>query len=513
MSETSDRTSAPSKDEDVDIEAARQPTTAAAAIAPEKKVEAGDEKDADLVTWDGPGDAGNPQNFSTPYKVFITLIWVYGNLVTTIASSIWSSGAGAIALEFHKSTIVVTLGVSLFLLGYAVGPPIWGPVSERFGRKWPMTAGMLLFTIFCIPAAVGKNMATLLIARFFQGTFGSAPLSLAGGGIVDIWSASHRGVAIAACIGTIFGAPILAPIMGNFIAASYLGWRWTQWLSCIMGGSCVVLVVLGLPETLAPRLLQARAAALRRSGANPHARTAFDGRKQVGVLDVMRIYLMRPFALLGTEPILVLITIYQSFIYGILYLVFVAYPIAFREVRHWALGVSALPFLGLMVGVILGAVCVIWHTKTKFMATITANGGKVIPEQRLPMMIAGGCILPVGLFIFAWTSHPQTHWAGMVVGSIPVGMGMYMVFVQCFNYLVDVYAPIANSAIGGNTLIRSFFGAGFPLFAPYMYHNLGVDWASSTLGFISIAMIPIPILFYKFGHRIRSWSKNGVSTA
>lgn len=86
-----------------------------------------------------------------------------------------------------------------------------------------------------------------------------------------------------------------------------------------------------------------------------------------------------------------------------------------------------------------------------------------------------------------------------------------MVFVQSFNYLIDVYAPIANSAISGNTFVRSFFGAGFPLFAPYLYHNLGFAWATSLLGFISIVLVPIPLLLYRFGPRIRSWSKNTVS--
>ncbi|KAI8628007.1 MFS general substrate transporter [Xylariaceae sp. FL1651] len=490
-----------------DVEAVEPP---AAAIL-EKKV-GEEDKDANLVTWDGPDDPENPQNYSVPRKVFITSIWVYGNLCSAMASSIWSSGAGDIATLYHQPTIIVTLGISFFLLGFSVGPPLWGPTSERFGRKWPMAVGMLLFTVFTIAVAVGKNIQTLLVVRFFQGAFGSAPLSLAAGGIVDIWSPAHRGVAIAACIGTIFGSPVLAPIMGNFVAASYLGWRWVHWLSAIMGGSCVVLVLFGLPETLASKILQARAAKLRKSGANPEARTVYDGKGHMGVKDVVRIYFMRPFALLATEPVLVLITIYQSFIYGILYLVFESYPIAFREVRHWALGVSALPYLGLLVGVFLGAAGVIWHTKTKFAATIRANGGKVIPEQRLPIMIVGGCIVPIGLFIFAWTSQPSTPWAGMVIGSIPTGAGMYMVFVQCFNYLIDVYAPIANSALGGNMFVRSFFAAGFPLFGPYLYHNLGVAWATSTLAFISIALIPIPILFYRYGRRIRSWSKNSVST-
>ncbi|KAI0535484.1 major facilitator superfamily domain-containing protein [Xylaria digitata] len=489
-----------------DVEAvAESPTTGET----EKKKE---EEDVNLVTWNGPDDPENPQNYSRPRKFFITGIWIYGNLCATLASSIWSSGATQVKAQFHQSTIVVTLGISFFLLGFSVGPPLWGPTSERFGRKWPMTIGMLLFTIFTIPIAVGKNIETLLVSRFFQGAFGSAPLSLAAGGVVDIWSPAQRGIAIAACIGTIFGSPVLAPIIGNFVAASYLGWRWLHWLSAIMGGSAVLLVLLCLPETLASKILQARAAKLRKTGEKPEARTIFDNKKHMGMIDVARIYFMRPFALLATEPILVLITIYQSFIYGILYLVFVSYPIEYVEIRHWSLGISALPFLGLSVGVLLGAAGVIWHTKTKFAATIRENGGKVIPEQRLPTMIVGGCIVPAGLFIFAWTSAPSIPWPGQVIGSIPTGAGMYMIFVQCFNYLVDVYAPIANSALGGNMLIRSSFAAAFPLFGPYLYHNLGVAWATSTLAFISIALIPIPIIFYIYGGRIRSWSKNSVST-
>lgn len=81
------------------------------------------DEDTGLVTWDGLNDPDNPQNYTSSRKVFITFIWVYSNLATTVASSIWSSGTGAIEAEFHESTIVVTLGVSLFLL---VGAhPVW----------------------------------------------------------------------------------------------------------------------------------------------------------------------------------------------------------------------------------------------------------------------------------------------------------------------------------------------------------------------------------------------------
>lgn len=72
--------------------------------------------DPNLVTWTGPDDPANPHNWSVGRKLAITGIWVYGNVVTTIASSIFSSGAGGIAREFDVSSTVTILGVSLFLL-------------------------------------------------------------------------------------------------------------------------------------------------------------------------------------------------------------------------------------------------------------------------------------------------------------------------------------------------------------------------------------------------------------
>ncbi|KAK5989614.1 MFS-type transporter oryN [Cladobotryum mycophilum] len=459
-------------------------------------------------TWDGPNDMANPKNWSFWRKVFITWIWIYGNLVASISSSIFSSGAQAISKEFAASPHVVTLGVSLFVAGYSVGPPFWSPLSEHSGRRWPMLIGMTLFTLFCIPVAVGKNLQTILVGRFLCGVTGVAPIALFGGGLVDIWSPEQRAIAMATCIGMVLGGPLIAPVMGNFITASHLGWRWTSWLSCIMGGTCVLLVFFGLPETYEPVLLK------RREPSDSSSRRATPN---IGDLKKFaQVYLFRPFVLLGTEPILILVTIYQAFVYGILYLVFSSYPIIFREERHWKLGISSLPFLGMMVGVLCGAAAIVARTRMAQIASRKEGNSTssptdlVIPERRLPLMMVGSVILPIGLFIFAWTSAPHIPWPGMVIASLPVGIGLIMVFVQCMNYILDVYSHVANSALGANTIIRSFFAAGFPLFATYMYNGLGIAWASSVLGFISLGMIPIPLLFYRYGPRIRLMSKNSI---
>ena len=75
------------------------------------------------------------------------------------------------------------------------------------------------------------------------------------------------------------------------------------------------------------------------------------------------------------------------------------------------------------------------------------------------------------------------------------------------SYIIDVYSAESNSALAANTLVRSTAGAGFPLFATAMYHTLGVPWATSLLGFLTLAFIPVPFVFFVYGERIRKLSK------
>ena len=261
-----------------------------------------------------------------------------------------------------------------------------------------------------------------------------------------------------------------------------------------------------VPETYAPVILQKRAARLRRETRNWAYHSALDESRPTAS-EIFRKYLARPAMMLFLEPILLLITIYLALIYGILYLFFEAYPVSFSEVRGWTnQGIAGLPFIGILIGVVCGIGLIIWQTKTRF-ARKLAKHSRVVPEERLiPMMIAS-VSLPAGLFWFGWTSNPHIHWAPQVIAGIPIGMGILVIFMQGLNYIIDVYMMFANSAIAANTLVRSLVGGAFPLFATQMYHNLGVNWASSLLGFLTIAMIPIPIFFYFYGARIRAMSK------
>lgn len=259
------------------------------------------------------------------------------------------------------------------------------------------------------------------------------------------------------------------------------------------------------PETYHPVLLQRRAAKLRQERNDATYYSLLD-RSAPTFRDVLTKYLLRPFQMLALEPILVCFTIYISLIYGILYLFFIAYPISFSQHRHWqSAGVAALPFLGVMVGIVLGAIFITITTKTYYARKL--HGGTVRPEDRLPPMMPMAVLFPAGLFWFGWTSNPSVPWPAQVVAGIPIGAGILVIWLQGLNYLIDVYLMFANSALSANTLIRSTVGGAFPLFATYMYDTLGVAWATSLLGFLSIAMIPIPFVFYFYGPKIRALSR------
>lgn len=163
-------------------------------------------------------------------------------------------------------------------------------------------------------------------------------------------------------------------------------------------------------------------------------------------------------------------------------------------------------YIGLIIGVLLGCGIVIFF-EPRYNRKLKENHGIPVPEQRLIPMMVGAVLFPIGLFWFAWTgNYSSINWAAPAASGILTGAGIMTIFLQALNYLIDAYLMVAASSIAANTFLRSLFGAGFPLFAMQMFHKLGVDWAGSLLGFLAVAFMPIPFLFYIFGPRLRKMS-------
>lgn len=203
-----------------------------------------------------------------------------------------------------------------------------------------------------------------------------------------------------------------------------------------------------------------------------------------------------------SKPIVLLISIYMAIVYGTLYLEFGAFPIVFQEKRHWAQQIASLAFVPLAIGIILGGLYNFWDNK-RYAQISTQHNGEAPPEARLPPAILGAVLLPIGLFWFAWSSQPSVHWIVPMFGAAIFGASMMLIFLPCMNYLIDSYTIYAASVLAANSVLRSAFGAAFPLFTTYMFENLGVNWAGSIPAFLGLACLPFPVLFWKYGAPIR----------
>ncbi len=186
-------------------------------------------------------------------KCTITALLAGVTLTVTFCSSVFSSAIVVTAVEFHTTETVMILGVSLYVLGFALGPIFWGPLSEVLGRRIPIFSGYLIFAMLQIPTALVRNLPGLLILRLLTGIFGAAPVALVSATYADFWAPAARGTASAIYAVVCFVGPCLGPIVGVYITEN-LGWRWTAWIVLIMAGFFGIPAFLFVPETYAPVL-------------------------------------------------------------------------------------------------------------------------------------------------------------------------------------------------------------------------------------------------------------------
>jgi len=218
------------------------------------------------------------------------------------------------------------------------------------------------------------------------------------------------------------------------------------------------------------------------------------------------IFLIRPLQLLIREPIVLFLSLYMSVLYGLLYMFFVAYPVVYQERKGFNAGSTGLMFIPLAIGVVLSAACSPLVNRHYLSICARYPNGKPPAEARLIPMMWSCWFIPIGLFIFGWTSYPRLSWWGPAMGGFPVGFGFIFLYNSCNNYLVDTYQHQAASALAAKTFLRSIWGACAVLFTIQMFHTLGYQWAASLLAFIALACCGIPYVFYFKGKQIRSYS-------
>ncbi|RDB16595.1 Efflux pump vrtL [Hypsizygus marmoreus] len=492
----------------------RSSTLVSATFADTTEIRAPSESnDAIIVDWDGPDDPANPKNWPYRQKWAATLVVSSFTFISPVSSSMVAPATAQVAVDFGVTdTVIIAMMTSIFVLAYAIGPLFLGPMSEIYGRSRVIQLSNVFYLVWNLACGFAQTKGQFIAFRFLAGLGGSAPLSIGGGVLGDVWHAEERGKAIAIYSLAPLLGPVVGPVCGAWIAEKST-WRWVFWSTSIVDAAIQVSGFFFLQETFAPLLLEQKAKLMRKSmdaekGQAKDVRTVYEEKGERSWSQIFSKALTRPFLIFGRESIAQLLGIYMAFIYGVFYLFLTNIPGIFEGVYHEQTGIAGLNYISIGLGLTLAS-----QINARYMDRIykyykAKNNGVGEPEFRLPSMVPATFILPAGLLIAGWSAEKKLHWILTDFGIFLVGGGMIPLFQAIQTYVVDAFTLHAASALAAVSCLRSLAGFGFPLFAPAMFKALGYGKGNTILAAVSIALgCPAPWLFWKYGKRIRTASK------
>ncbi|KAL2875798.1 hypothetical protein SGCOL_008945 [Colletotrichum sp. CLE4] len=444
--------------------------------------------DRGVVAWDDQYDTKNPS--------FLT-------------SSIIAPAASSIDSEFHNDSFTVSSMVTtIYVFGYLVGPLLLSPLSEFWGRRPVFYYANIFYTLTHVGSALSPNIGCLLAFRTISGFGASACFSIAGGMLADLYDVHERGVPNAIITtGSLFG-PVLGPLFGGIITQR-AGWRWIFWILLIASALVTVLMNLFTPETNAHVILRQKTLRIRKETGRTDLLSLHDN--QVGTSSkknpqTLGKALRRPWKMLFRSPLVPVFCIMTGFISALLYILLTSTSSFFQEVYGWSLETAGLAYLGLGFGSLVG---LLLFAKTSDLIAVRLakkNGGLYQPEMRLVTAFIPALFIPVTFFWYGWSTYARTHWIIPLISLAPFGFAQVGINASSSAYLIDASGPYASSSYACVTSARCLIGGFLPLVGPTLYQNLGLGWGNSVLGFVSLAMAPIPLLLYRYGQKLRERS-------
>jgi len=373
----------------------------------------------------------NPLNFPPVKKASIELLVNVLTICVYLGTSIFSSGIPSMTAELHTSQTVATLGTSVSLLGYAIGPMIWSPISEvpSIGRNPVYIGTLAIFVLIQLPIALATNIEKVVIFRFLSGVFGSPPQATGGATLSDIYLPRRRSYAVGLWELSGWAAPTIGPLVGG-LAAQNWGWRWTIWELMIINSVMFLIIFCFLPETSAANILYRRTKRLQAStGKLPAKNASAEELPRQTMLVVAHRTLVRPFALCFGEPICLLLNAYTALVTGLFFGWLETFSVVFVEVYKLDLVHLGLTFLGLLTGAAIAYLIFLVWFRCSASKNFDQNGNRR-PEERFIPLMAGCVFVPLSLFVFGWTAREEISCVVPILGSGMFSLGSFSLFVS-----------------------------------------------------------------------------------
>ncbi|CAG7990050.1 unnamed protein product [Penicillium salamii] len=464
------------------------------------------------LSWDGENDPENPYNWPVSRKwaltclaAFTTFLSMMNGTIITVAHFEISERFNVTETSFPNSYWPVTTWAS----GGACSALFILPLAEEFGTRPVFLSTYLLFLCFLVPQAVAQNFATLVVTRFFAGGCVAILANTAAGVVGNIWSTEwSRSVPVSLYILGYMAGSSMGPVMGAAIYES-LGWRWVGYIQLIWFGALFPVYYFFMYESRGGAILARRARAIQKCKSGNDS----DCEKQKNLSttklrDFVHIA-TRPVILFSTEPVLFVSTVWSAFTVGTLFLFTQSVEQVFMELYDWNVSQTGYVQCSVVIGECLGWGLNFISRKLYFSSASrnTEVHGSPIPEARLYMAVLGGVFgISGGMFTYAWTSYPTIPWIAPAISLAMVGAGSVLVVTGVSDYVVDAYSDYAGSAMGSVAGGENIFSAFLPLATMSMYGNLGLQWASTLLAFVSLVLSLVPTLMFFWGKEVRARS-------
>ncbi|KAI1823279.1 major facilitator superfamily domain-containing protein [Xylaria intraflava] len=529
----------------------------------------------------------NPMQWPKARKGATLALSCIASFLTAYAAGAYSPPAELIAEELHITHEVSLLGVTTFCLGFAYAPMVLAPFSEFTGRYSVFAVAGIGFTVFQAICGVVTTTSGMLFARFFEGIASSVYSTIASGVLSDIYEKEDRNTPMALFCGFVLAGTGVGPLFSSIIVGETDSegqmWKWVFWHQVIVDFILTVAICVFFKESRGSVVLSRKAKALNKwydeleakgfvgvrfqsnhlsqisdqltesrekqpysAVIQPASNTETPRLRRIrwktkadeergSLVTMLSISLTRPFHFLFTEPIVFFFSLWVSFAWAILYLMFSSITLVFNQQYGFSIQQSGYVFSAMVVGCIIATFVGIYqddllkHPNWRCKSSETDRGDDVAysdsrvwaflrrkfpaesSESRLYFTCFTSVFLPAGLFLFGFSARPSVHW---IVPAIGVGVstaGIYSIYLATFNYFADSYREYASSATAAQSFCRNVLAGVFPLVTSLLWTNLGEAKAGAILGSIAALFTAVPWALVFYGETIRRKSKYAIT--
>lgn len=277
-----------------------------------------------------------------------------------------------------------------------------------------------------------------------------------------------------------------------------------EWITLIISGFGFLIAFMFLPETYLPVLLHWKAEHLRRITNDGRYVSEHSDRPSFFKRIVDHLPMSARF--LRTEPVVMVFGGYFVFLYILLFTFLSGFDYIFRDTYHLSIKLEGSCFAAIAIGATTFTLCAPGLYSWARYQTEGRRGASIKPEFRLWPAIVSAPLLAISLFWLGWTNYPHISiWSGLTA-CYALGMALIAIYVSIYEYIIDSYQEHAAVALASITMVRYLITGGMVMAVRPMYVGLGVQWTLTLLGCVAIILMPAPLIFWKFGPKLRERS-------